>query len=158
MIKRISSRFYKDARKLPAAQYLYIIFPILIVSVLILLIFLKLLVGGFETLDQGGIKFSGRIKPNLSKAYEFNYQKGEISNLFIKPSWQPESNISILVYHPDKSVEEFDFTKLSPEKTILLSKAKTGKYRLSIRNNGTSVINYSLEITLNETSSQASIK
>ena len=105
MIRRVLSRVYKETRKLSGSQYLYIIFPILVTSVLILLVSLKLLVGGFESLDQGGIKFSGRIKPNFSKAYEFNYQKGGISNLFIKPSWQPESKISIWVYHPDKTVE-----------------------------------------------------
>jgi hypothetical protein len=153
MIKSLIKKFYKEIHELSNTRYLYTVFMLLVASALILVISIRLLVGNV-IIDKSSVSFFGKLKPNLAKAYEFNNPSGGASNLIILPEWQPQTQISIWLYHPNKTAEVFDFTKLTAERAIVLKKAASGTYRLSIKNGSGSEVNYNIKITVTGSSTR----
>jgi len=147
MVKSLIKRFYKETHKLSNTQYLYTLFLLLVAAALILVISIRLLVGNV-IIDKNSVSFFGKLKPNLSKAYEFNNSNTGVYNLVILPEWQPQTQISIWLYRPNKTVEVFDFTELTTGRAIVLKKADSGTYRLSIKNGSGSEVGYNIKITV----------
>jgi hypothetical protein len=147
MLTSFIKRFYKETHKLSDTHYLYTLFLLLVASALILVISIRLLVGNV-IIDKNSISFFGKLKPSLSKAYEFNNPSDGTNNLVILPEWQPQTQISIWLYRPNKTAEVFDFTELTAERAIVLKKAASGTYRLSIKNGSGSEVDYNIKITV----------
>lgn len=146
-MRKIFSGIVKEAREYSPVHYLYLLFSIVVASLLILLISLELAARSGDACYPPDVSYSGKLAANLAKTFSFNYRGDGNCKLAIIPEWKPLSPISIWVYRPNSSVDFYNYAEVKNSVPIVVENATKGGYKISIKNEAGIDVSYKLKLS-----------